>query len=206
MEKSAANNLSVSAHHTEPLAIKTITDCLITALPKHIQHIIVLCIGTDRSTGDSLGPMTGTLFEKMKPKHLTVYGTLHKPVHAINLDSTIKEIKTNFNNVFIIAIDASLGKADSIGRFHSGIGPIQPGSALKKTLPSVGDAHITGVVNIAGLMEYTVLQSTRLSLVYDMAKTLSTILLLLDKWLNTYYLNQSNSDLTAIKINSQYTL
>lgn len=206
MENHAANNLSVSVHYSEPLAIKKITDCLITALPKHIHHIIVLCIGTDRSTGDSLGPMTGTLINKMKPKYLTVYGTLHQPVHAINLDSTIKKIHESYENAFIIAIDASLGKVDSIGQLYSGFGPILPGSALKKKLTAVGDIHIAGVVNIAGLMEYTVLQSTRLSLIYDMSKTLSTILFLLDNWLHTYFQNKAKNSHTAIKINNQYTL
>lgn len=29
------------------------------------RKLIVVCVGTDRSTGDSLGPLTGTFFEKI---------------------------------------------------------------------------------------------------------------------------------------------
>ncbi|WP_345613734.1 spore protease YyaC, partial [Pseudonocardia adelaidensis] len=74
------------------------------------------------------------------------------------------------NNPFIIAVDASLGKTESVGNIIGDTGSLRPGAALNKDLPEIGDIHITGVVNISGFMEYAVLQSTRLSLVVEMAK------------------------------------
>ncbi|MGH2168427.1 DUF1256 domain-containing protein, partial [Enterococcus faecalis] len=44
---------------------------------------------------------------------------------------------------------------------------------VKKDLPPVGDIHITGIVNISGFMEFTVLQNTRLNLVLKMAKLIA---------------------------------
>ena len=54
-----------------------------------------------------------------------------------------------------------------------GEGPVKPGAGVNKDLPSVGDAHITGIVNVSGFMEFMVLQNTRLSLVLKMAKTIA---------------------------------
>ncbi len=191
MNKSNLNSMEI--HYKNMKASKTISDKLITFLPADFSPIIALCIGTDRSTGDSLGPLTGTLFSRMNPQQLVVYGTLHKPIHAINLDDCIKDIYHTYKKPFIIAIDASLGKHSSVGHLITNSGSIQPGSALQKNLAPVGDAHITGIVNIGGLMDYAVLQSTRLSMVHDMATQLATILFKTDRWLHFYHENRKLS-------------
>jgi len=193
MNESKYHSKEIHIHYTNVRASKTISDKLITYLPAYFSPIIVLCIGTDRSTGDSLGPLTGTLFSKMKPRQLIVYGTLHEPVHAINLDDCLKHIYHTYRQPFIIAIDASLGKSSSVGHLFTNSGSIQPGSALKKTLAPVGDAYLTGVVNVGGLMDYAVLQSTRLSMVHDMAAQLATILFKTDRWLHYYHENRKIS-------------
>jgi putative sporulation protein YyaC len=139
------------------------------------NEVVVLCIGTDRSTGDSLGPLTGYKIKKhlKRFKNVHVYGTLNEPVHAKNLKETIDMIYVSHNNPFIIAIDACLGKVDRVGYITVSEGPLKPGAGVKKSLPSVGDIHITGIVNLGGFMEYIVLQNTRLSLVMNMAETIS---------------------------------
>src|SRR5699024_10564239 len=136
---------------------------LINYLPTSLAPIIVLCIGTDRSTGDSLGPLTGTLLSNKQPRHLAVYGTLHQLVHKINLQDTIHEIDQTFSNPYIIAVDAALVKTKSFGHISTLNRPLQLVTALNKQLPAGGDAYISGVVNVGGVMEYAVLQSTRLS-------------------------------------------
>src|SRR5690606_15580241 len=100
------------------------------------------------------------------------YGTLEDPVHAKNLQEKIKKIYSSFNNPFIIAIDACLGKIDRIGYISVGEGPLKPGAGVNKNLPAVGNISITGIVNLGGYMEYLVLQNTRLNLVMKMADTL----------------------------------
>lgn len=173
-------------HYRDPLVVKKSFEQIISYFPKEIPNVIVLCIGTDRSTGDSLGPLTGTFLSKFRPKNIHLYGTLHEPVHAVNLEDYLEHIKQSYNHTFTIAVDASLGRKSSIGNIISGIGPITPGAALNKKLPPVGDIHLTGVVNIGGLMDYTILQSTRLSVVHDMAYKLSLILYRLDNWLTQH--------------------
>lgn len=137
------------------------------------RPIVIVCIGTDRSTGDALGPLVGTFLKKTEPSDFFVYGTLDEPVHAVNLRDTLDEIKKRFSSPFIVGVDACLGQASSVGYIQIGDGPVKPGAGVSKELPPVGDIHITGVVNVYGFMEYFVLQNTRLSLVMNMAEVIS---------------------------------
>lgn len=136
-------------------------------------EIICVCIGTDRSTGDCLGPLVGTLLSKDPLPGLLVYGTLDQPVHALNLQDTLSKIARDHPRSLIIAIDACLGKLTSVGFIQLGLGPLKPGAGVNKSLPEVGQIHITGIVNVSGFMEYFVLQNTRLSLVMKMAEVIS---------------------------------
>ena len=60
-----------------------------------------------------------------------------------------------------------------IGYITAGIGPIHPGSGVHKSLPAVGDLHITGILNASGSFEHFLLQTTRLSFVVQMADTIT---------------------------------
>ena len=147
-----------------------------------IDHdLVIICIGTDRSTGDSLGPLIGSALKKEKLSNFYVYGTLADPVHAVNLDEKLETILHLHKDPFIIAIDACLGRLKNIGKITFSEGPVVPGAAMKKKLPNVGDMHITGIVNVSGLMEYFVLQNTRLHTVMTMAECVSKGFLLADK-------------------------
>ncbi|WP_110954584.1 spore protease YyaC [Anaerosinus massiliensis] len=136
------------------------------------QDIVFVCIGTDRSTGDALGPLTGTKLKSLQVAS-PIFGTLEEPVHATNLIHYMNIINEQYQNPFIIAIDACLGKIENVGYLSLGLGSVKPGAAVKKDLPPVGDAYITGIVNVSGFMEHLVLQSTRLNLVMTMADTIA---------------------------------
>lgn len=137
------------------------------------RDIIFLCIGTDRSTGDSLGPLIGYKLKTITPKNFFVYGSLENPIHATNLLSILDKISINFNNPYIIAIDAALGSVQNIGKILIENKPLSPGSAFNKQLPSIGDMSIKGIVNISGNMDFTILQNTRLYTVMTLADTIS---------------------------------
>lgn len=136
--------------------------------PSH-KPIVVLCIGTDRATGDCLGPIVGYKLSAFYLENLIIYGTLSEPIHAKNLEETIKHIKKSHSNSLVIAIDACLGKTTHIGMVNLGEGSLTPGSGVNKTLPAVGDIFITGIVNFSGFMDMMVLQNTRLNTVMEMA-------------------------------------
>ncbi|WP_232698019.1 spore protease YyaC [Brevibacillus daliensis] len=138
------------------------------------QDLVVLCIGTDRSTGDALGPLIGTKLKTYYLEHITVYGSLEAPVHAVNLGEHIAQIETKHPNALIVAIDACLGQFQHVGCINVSDGPVKPGAGVKKELPAVGTFHITGIVNVGGFMEYFVLQNTRLHIVMSMAEVIAS--------------------------------
>lgn len=138
--------------------------------------IVVVCVGTDRSTGDALGPLVGTALARYRSPLFHLYGTLDEPVHAVNLQETLNSIYDTHPDPYIIGIDACLGHSTSVGCIQVADGPLRPGAGVNKQLPPVGDIHMTGIVNVGGFMEYFVLQNTRLSLVMRLSEKIASSL------------------------------
>lgn len=153
-------------------------------------QILVVCVGTDRSTGDAFGPIIGSRMREMaRIPGVDVLGTLDEPVHAVNLGYTLDHIRDGYKSQpYIIAIDACLGKFDHVGQITIERGPLRPGAGVKKTLPEFGDLTITGIVNVSGFMEYFVLQNTRLGIVMRMC---DTVVNALRNSLNKHHLSQT---------------
>lgn len=155
------------------------SDLLVKQLSKYYSgnytDLVIICIGTDRSTGDSLGPLVGHKISNKLSSYPDVhtFGTLNNPVHAKNLQANIQNIYSSFEKPFVIAIDACLGSFDKIGFISISNIPLKPGSGVHKILPKVGDVSILAMVNTSGFMEHMVLQSTRLSLVMTLADIIS---------------------------------
>lgn len=158
-------------------AFKNFTDALYDLILKGLRNgyksINFVCIGTDRSTGDSLGPLVGYKINGIKYANVFIHGDLDNPVHAKNLEDVMKGIAVKHTKPFVIAIDACLGKMDHVGYITIGEGSIKPGSGVNKELTPVGDIFVTGIVNFGGFMDFLVLQNTRLNLVMRMADLVS---------------------------------
>lgn len=155
----------------DELAVSQLTECLDRMFATSLgKPLIVVCVGTDRSTGDAFGPIVGTKLKCIPSLRLVhIYGTLDEPVHAVNLASTLEHIQAEHReSPFILAVDACLGKFDHVGQLIIEEGPLRPGAGVKKSLPEFGDYTLTGVVNVSGFMEYFVLQNTRLGIVMRM--------------------------------------
>lgn len=108
------------------------------------KEMIYLCIGTDKITGDSLGPYIGTLLKK---RGLCVYGTLGSTVNATNLTENIARIHREHPDPFIVAIDACLGRREHIGYVTLAKGSLKAGSGVNKQLMPVGSIAIKGIVS-----------------------------------------------------------
>ena len=142
-------------------------------LPLHHHELVIVCIGTDRATGDSLGPLIGYKLTDLDFDHVFLYGNLETPVHAKNLESMMDTINECHPNALVIAIDACLGAMENVGSIAIGKGSIKPGAGVQKELDPIGHLHITGIVNFSSFMNMVVLQNTRLSLVMKMADIIS---------------------------------
>lgn len=133
----------------EPYGLESFSECLadffLCSLKKG-QALVFLCIGSDRITGDSLGPIIGHLLKKSGCRAF-IYGDLSSPVHAGNLVQTMNRIRFIHGNAFIIAIDASVGRSSHVGCVSISNTSLFPGSGVGKHLPSVGNISITGIVS-----------------------------------------------------------
>lgn len=147
---------------------------MLDKLYKNHSELIIFCIGTDRSTGDSLGPLIGHKLDKLAMNNVIVIGTLNEPVHAGNIMHYTDYIYDTFENPLILSIDASLGKRNHVGYFTLATGPLIPGLGINKALPEIGDLHITGIVNYTGIFDGMLLQTTRLNSVMNLADTISS--------------------------------
>ena len=146
--------------------------------------VVFLCIGTDRSTGDSLGPVIGYKI-KEELEHLEILGTLERPVHAMNLDTYQMILKLRYPRHVVVAVDASVGNLEHIGFITLGKGALKPGLGVSKELRAVGDIFITGIVGSCGNYDPLMLQSIRLSIVMRMADCISRSISLVEKlWEN----------------------
>lgn len=151
----------------EVLALKKI-------LPEIKGTPVIVCVGSDLSVGDSLGPVTGTkLKEKLKGLNVYVYGTLAKPITAHEVKYTAQFIEKTHPDSTVIAIDAAVGCAGDIGLIKLAKRSLKPGSGANKRLNKVGDVSVLGIVAEKTLFNYSLFSSTRLNIVYKMAEIIS---------------------------------
>ncbi len=144
-------------------------------------NVLILCIGTDRSTGDSLGPLIGYHLRRRGLRHIQVLGTIYRPIHAMNLRETTRLLKQYYPNHLIVAVDASVGAGNRVGCVTLGRGAIRPGLGVCKELQPVGDLFITGIVSSGGVGDPLMLQSIRLGTVMQMAECISESICLVEK-------------------------
>lgn len=131
------------------------------------KGIIFLCIGTDRSTGDSLGPLIGYKIQNLEQENIKVFGTLDEPVHANNLGFYTRKISKEYPDWFVIAVDAAVGNENDVGTVSIHMGSIEPGAGLGKNLNRVGDISIVGIIAPENFANY--LNTIRLSKVMKLA-------------------------------------
>lgn len=199
MINNVQNNLVKHINVNKPFAFSSIVSNLSDAINEKLttkhSNIVFACIGTDRATGDSLGPLVGYKLSTLKNRYIHVYGSLDSPLHAKNLFIEINEIYSKHENPLIIAIDACLGRLDHIGMISISTSPLKPGAGVNKVLPEIGDISITGIVNTSGFMEILTLQSTRLSLVMKMADLIAQAIRYLSyKYSDGFFINTTDNN------------
>lgn len=151
-------------------------------LKRNKLGVLFLCIGTDRSTGDSLGPLIGYKLKEKKLAGAKVLGTLERPVHAMNLEQYGFLLRKRYSDYVVIAVDASVGSLSHVGYVTLGKGPLKPGLGVCKELCEVGDIFITGIVGGCGNQDPIMLQSIRLSIVMRLADFISNSICLVEKF------------------------
>ena len=140
----------------------------ILQLKKAEETLILLCVGTDKITGDCLGPLVGTKLIERNYSY-PLYGTLENPVHGMNLSSVLPELQYLYPSPFFLVVDAALGPAQKIGYVSLSCSPLTPGKGIRRNLPSIGNISITGIIGESGRNSEWELPYTRLYLVNTLA-------------------------------------
>ena len=145
---------------------------------KIYSHVIFLCVGTDRITGDSFGPIVGHKLKRLYEdvRNIEVIGNLNNTVCDTNIDCVMQNIRENFQNPFIIAIDSALSTRENVGRIIVEDRGIYLGQGLGKNKMRIGDMSIKGVVarnSGNARCNLQLLQNVSLGFVLDMAETVS---------------------------------
>lgn len=162
--------------------------------PDSLHSIAILCIGTDKVTGDSLGPFVGHQIRKQLASlngtrekaflpDIRIFGTLKNPVHAVNLEETLETIKKDykkkgidFESCLLVVVDASLGYPNHLGCVTLTNQPLTPGEGVNKKLPQVGQISVTGIIGEARNSSYKSqlsLRHTKLSDLMELADFIS---------------------------------
>lgn len=174
-------------HYREVNAIDTIAKAIVSSVQRDgDEKIPVVCIGTDKSSGDSFGPFVGTFINQKKLKNFKSYGNLESPIHKKNLVEHIEKLKKRYE--FIIALDCAVGKSENIGIIQVNQGPLQPGSGIGFSLPPVGAVNICGIVGSQGVdhvRTLIMLNTVRLNLVIRMANVTAQAFARADHYLSS---------------------
>lgn len=185
--------MDIIFHYQDPKGQQDLLQRLTLLIKKH-REVVIVCIGTDRVSGDSLGPLVGTFLSEECPL-AKVYGTLEEPVHAKNLEDIVAGVRRNHPEAYVIAVDACLGRVSSIENIMLVEKPLKPGAGVHKNLPEVGNVNIQGIVNMSGFVPHLLIQNTRLFTVYNMARiiagTLAQALIAHKHFNNVYNLRQA---------------
>lgn len=135
---------------------------------------VILCIGSDLSVGDSLGPVTGTkLKQQLAGLNCYVYGTLAKPITAHEVKYMNDFLRLTHPASPIIAVDAAVGNAGDIGLIRVAGRGLRPGSGANKRLAKVGDVSVMGIIAEQSVFNYSLFSATRLNVVYKMSEIIA---------------------------------
>ena len=117
-------------------------------------NTVVLCIGTMRVTGDSVGPRVGDIL-KARGVNCFVYGDSISNINAHKLCVYENLIRICHSSDLVIAVDAALGEKADVGRVKITKNGLYPGRALGRDGARVGDIGVLAVVGEKGEDNYS---------------------------------------------------
>ena len=109
------------------------------------KNVVFVCVGTHKIVGDSLGPLVG---EELRKRNVNayVYGTRRRPITALNLHGYRKMLNTYHRGDIVVAIDATMGSLEDVGKLKVVEGGLRPAGAFRKNAGRLGDIGIMAIV------------------------------------------------------------
>jgi putative sporulation protein YyaC len=137
---------------------------------------VVMCIGSDRVSGDLLGPAVGKKLVEEYNLRAYVYGVTGRNINGANIDFYDGFIREAHKGSKVVAVDACLGSRREIGKIKVGSRGVGAGHAVRKSGKRYGDVGVVGIV--AENAEDNVMQliSVEVSLVEELSERIAEYL------------------------------
>lgn len=107
---------------------------------------VILCIGSDKIAGDSVGPIVGDILKNRLNARCFVYGATGKSVNGRNVQDFLELIKCAHPESPVIAVDACLSKEAEKPFVAVVSGGVNPKRAITGIENPAGDVGILGAV------------------------------------------------------------
>lgn len=111
-----------------------------------MRETVIFCIGSERVSGDRVGPLVGDLLRYRYNVPCFVYGTTTSPINGINLREYKDMAREKHPYADFISIDAAVGNKEDLGKIKYKQGGVKAGGALGEGQEAFGDIGIMGVV------------------------------------------------------------
>lgn len=115
---------------------------------KKFSNIVILCVGTNKLVGDSVGPIVGQKLTRLlnKKENIKIYGNTKKNLNLKNAKQVLEEINRIYSKPFIITIDATLGPKEIIETIIISKGELEIGEALGHSIKCFSNINIKAIV------------------------------------------------------------
>ena len=138
---------------------------------------VILCIGTSKCIGDSLGPLVGEdLYSKVNQSNIYIFGNLKRNITYQNVDIVLNKIDKQIKNSYFIVIDSALSNRENIGKMVISKNKMIIGNALNKQNYEIGDLSIKGVVGEnkkSCIQNFNELNNVSISLIKKLSRIIS---------------------------------
>jgi len=111
------------------------------------SDVVILCIGTNKIIGDSIGPVVGQKLKEQKMKEtVCIYGDMIKTINFKNAKEVIENIFKTYQKPFIITVDSALGIKTMVSKIVVNKGIVRLGKSLGRSICYASHITIKGVV------------------------------------------------------------
>ena len=131
-------------------------------------NVVVVCIGTTKVMGDSVGPKVGDIL-KAGNIGCYVYGDSIGNINACKLDIYEHLLRACHAGDIVIAVDAALGDKEDVGKIKVVGKGLRPGKALGRKGNRIGDIGVLAVVGERAEDNFSTLASSGAAFIDSMA-------------------------------------